>query len=240
VEQVTAGSNFRKGTPGPETESLNSPTSTDQDNMSDFKKSPPKHNPVNCCATWHLWRQGLALAIYQRAGALTNGGKTDFFAKRETIAKYFGANYEATRRAFLVLINNGWLEVLPDDPKNLKWIDHEQWAFKTNWEKCIVQDLNPWHGEADPFIGRLFAVAGGRFRTKPHWILGVRQHGWTDEEILELFRKEIAAANEKRGRREYHMTGKHECFYRVAQHVKRNAHRQKQAQAHEDYDQNSR
>src|SRR6266403_975161 len=156
--------------------------------MADFQKSPPKHNSLNCDACWHLWRQGLAFAIYNRAGALTNGGRTPLFATVQTLTDYFGSKYEPTRRARLVLINNGWLKPIPNDPKNLTFVTHDAWAFETSYSKCVERTLNPWHGEADPFIGRVFATAGGRFRSKPHWILGVRQHGYSDDEVLEFFR----------------------------------------------------
>jgi hypothetical protein len=191
----------------------------------DFQKAPPKHNSMNCCTAWHLWRQGLALAIYNRAGTLTNGGKTEFFPNIKTLSKYFGSNYESTRRARLVLINNGWLTHGTDE-RHFNFIAHDTWAFTTNWEKCVEQDLNPWHGEADPFIGRVFAIAGGRFRAKPHWILGVRKYGYSDDEILELFRKELEAAACKRAKGEHSMTGNHQCFYRVSQHLREHSRRQ--------------
>jgi len=189
--------------------------------MSDFKKSFPKHNPMNCCTAWHLWRHGLALAIYTRAGQLTANGKTEFFARRQTLAKYFGANYEATRRAFLLLVNNGWLEHGSDET-HFKYMTHDDWAF-LHEGKCVVQDVNPWHGEADPFIKRLFGVAGGRFRAKPHWLLGVRKYGYTDEEIVALFRTELTTAAERKKRGNHSHTAAGQCFYRLSCFLKANS-----------------
>jgi hypothetical protein len=170
-----------------------------------------------------LWSHGLSLAIYDRIGILTNGGQTEFFATRQTLSKYFGSSYEATRRAFLVLVNNGWLTPVPNEEGHFTFIKHDVWAFTTDYVKCVEQQLNPWHAEADPFIGRLFAVAGGKFRAKPHWLLGIRKYGYSDDEVLKLFTTEIAAAKAKRDRGAYGMTSPSQCFYRVHNYLKQNS-----------------
>ncbi len=186
--------------------------------MPDFKQSNPKHQPFKCSPAWHLWRHGLALAIYLRAGTITNGGKTEFFAKVETLKNYFGSSYEAARRARCLLVSNGWLSPVPNDEGYFYFVTHDAWAILFP-NKCCERDLLPWSGDADPFIGKLWAAAGGRFRAKPHFLLGVRKYG-TEEEILAVFNEELEAAKVKRMSGDKYLTAPSQCFYRVYMKLK--------------------
>jgi hypothetical protein len=216
------GSNFRKRS-GAETKSLDPPTPTPRTGKNvDFKKSDPTHTPLNCSPSWHLWRRGLSLAIYNRIGQLTyvrGGDRNPFFAKITTLQKYFGAKYESTRRAFHFLVANGWLEPVPNESGTYTYVEHEVWSFKYEG-KCMVADvLQPWHGTADPFIGQIWAAAGGKFRCKPHWILGAKKYA-PEAVVLDLFRKELAAAKERKARGDWQHTSPGQCFYKVTQHLK--------------------
>lgn len=190
--------------------------------MTDFKKSNPQHTPLNCSPAFHLWRHGLSLAIYIRIGQLTYAGSAErnvFFGRISTLAKYFDATYEATRRAFKLLVANGWLAPVPNEPAKYVYVDHDAWAF-THEGRCMVAELlQPWHGTADPFIGQIWAAAGGKFRGQPHWFIGVRKYA-TEEVVLELFRKELAAAKERKARGDWQCTNPEQCFYKVSQHLK--------------------
>lgn len=186
--------------------------------MPDFKKAPPKQNPFLCNTEWHLWTQPLALAIYNLAGRVTNSGEKPFFAKRQTVALHFGSHRNTTSKAFKTLINNGWFEHT-DKEDHFKYVLHSAWAF-THPDHCVIRELQHWSEEADPFIGKLWAVAGGRFRAKPHWILGVRKYARSDEEVLTLFKEELARAAERRAKGSYEETSPAQCFYRVSRHLK--------------------
>lgn len=157
-----------------------------------------------------------------RIGQITyvkGGPRNEFFGRITSLAKYFGATYEATRRNFHLLVSNGWLTIVPDKQGYFNYVHHDDWAQGTD-RKCMVAPiLTPWQGTADPFVGQLWAAAGGRFRGKAHWILGVRKYA-TDDLILDLFRTQLAAAKEKRKRGEYRDTGPGQCSYQVAQFLK--------------------
>ena len=165
----------------------------------------------------------MSLALYNRIGQLTYAGKDEprnpFFGKISTLGKYFGSQYESTRRAFHFLVANGWLTPVPNEKDKYIYVEHEMWSF-TNQDKCMVAEvLQPWHGTADPFIGQLWAAAGGKFRGKAHWLLGVKKYA-SEAVVLDLFRKELAAAKERKARGDWQCTKPEQCFYKVAQHLK--------------------
>ena len=190
--------------------------------MTDFKKSNPQHTPLNCSPAFHLWRHGLSLAIYIRIGQLTYAGHNErnaFFGKISTLAKYFDATYEATRRAFKLLVANGWLTPVPNEPTKYFYVEHDAWV-STHSGACMVAELlQPWHGTADPFVGQIWAAAGGKFRGKIHWFLGAKK--WAPEEvILDLFRKELAAAKVRKANGDWRSTKPEQCFYKVTEYLK--------------------
>jgi hypothetical protein len=174
---------------------------------------------LKCSAGNHLWRHGLALAIYNKAGALTNNGEVPrtFFAKRETLAKFFDASYNAVCNAVKYLRDEKWL--LPTEKENhFLYARHDDWAAK-NPGKCMARDLVPYQEEADPFVGKLFAIARGSLKVKEHWIIGMRKNA-TDEEILDLFAKqrEIDIARRKSG--DGHLTAPNNSLYVVMHKLK--------------------
>jgi hypothetical protein len=190
--------------------------------VTDFKKSYPQHTPLNCSPAFHLWRHGLSLAIYFRIGQLTyvkGAERNMFFGKISTLAKYFGSNPESTRRAFHFLVANGWLVPVPNEPGKYAYVEHDVWAF-THEGRCMVAELlQPWHGTADPFVGQIWAAAGGKFHGKIHWFLGVRKYA-SEEVILDLFRKELAAAKARKAQGDWRFTKPEQCFYKVHQYLK--------------------
>jgi hypothetical protein len=153
-----------------------------------FKKAPPQSNPSPCSAERHLWPYGLSLAIYVRIGTLTAGGKNSFYGKTKTLAKYFGANAEAARRAFKRLVNAGWLQPLTEKG-HYKYINHDDRAFIK--ADCVaVEELPHWAAEADPFAGKIHGASGGKIRLLPNWLAAARKH-CTEEEFLTALRKEF-------------------------------------------------
>src|SRR5882672_1309828 len=79
--------------------------------MSDFPQSLPRPNPFKCDSTRHLCRYGLALAIYQKIGQITNGGKRTYHSDTAIMAEFFEANKAYVRRMFALLDRAGWLVV---------------------------------------------------------------------------------------------------------------------------------
>jgi len=187
--------------------------------MPTWKRANPKHQPLKCSAGNHLWRYGLALAIYNKAGALTNNGDPDrtFFAKRETLTKFFGSSYNAVCNAVKRLRKDGWL--LDTDKENhYLYVSHEAWE-KLHPGKCVARDLVPYQEEADPFVGKLFALAHGSLRVKEHWVVGMRKLA-SEEVILEMFAAEVAEAKARRKEGKYTLTSPSQCLYRVTQKLK--------------------
>ena len=157
--------------------------------MSDFKKSLPKPNRPKCAPERHLWRYGLSLAIYERVGELTSGGKNEITIRPETLRKYFGSNRESTRRAFKRLVNAGWFQPLPRKG-HYKYVHHDERAL-TKKDCAELPDLPLWSIEADPFVGKIHAAAGGELKLMPNW-LGAARANCTEEEFLDALRKEFA------------------------------------------------
>lgn len=188
--------------------------------MPTWKRRNPDHQPLKCDAGFHLWHHGLALAIYNKAGALTKGDKDkDFFANRETLAVFYKAHPNSVSNAMNFLLKRGWLEPT-DVEKHYKYVNHDKWAFLgKNAEQCVSRDLVAYQEEADPFVGKLFAIAHGSLRLKEHWVVGVRKVA-TDEQILEAFaeQRRIDIARRKNG--DGHLTGPTQSFYAVTQKLK--------------------
>lgn len=184
--------------------------------MTNWKKASPRHNPYKCSASWHLRKNGLWLAIYNLVGTVTNGGRTDFFGTYQGVASHYGSGYESTRRAFHALTKYGWLERLDDG--NYKYVPHEKWVF-LNEGKCVVREALSWEDEADPLVGKLFAIAGGKFRIMEWKLKWARKHG-SDEEILELFTAEVEKAKAAKALGNWAGTHSSSCFFRVIEHLK--------------------
>jgi hypothetical protein len=175
-----------------------------------WQKSNPKHKAFNCSYAWHYRKSGLYLAIYYMIGGVTSGGKTPFFSTIENVAKYFDANYETVRRIIHQLVKEGWLKEKPD---GWWWVGHKDWV-KTHPNKCCVRAELVWESEADPFVGKLYAIAGGKLKLYRNNIAGIKALAEEDE-ILELYRREIDAASESRARGVYEGTSPKACFWAV-------------------------
>jgi hypothetical protein len=187
-----------------------------------WKKSNPKHQPLKCSAGNHLWRHGLALAIYDKAGALTLNGEDGrtFFAKRETLSKFFGSHYNAACKAVNFLRRLKFLQAT-DKENHFTYIPHDKWALLYPG-RCVDRDLAHYQEETDPFVGKLFALAQGSIRVKEHWIIGLKKLA-PEEEILEMFAQQRALDIARRKSGDGQLTSPANSLYAVTARLK--AHR---------------
>jgi hypothetical protein len=189
-----------------------------------WKQRNPDHQPLKCSAEWHLWRHGLALAIYNKAGAITNGGDPNrtFFVQRSTLAKFFDAHYNAVCKAISTLRKEK-LFLATDKENHFLYVSHEKYAT-SHPEKCAARNLVPYQEEADPFVGKLFAIAKGSLKLKEHWLVGMRKYA-TDEEIVKLFaeQRDKDIARRKAGGEAARFTSANNSFYAVSLLVKSRA-----------------
>jgi DNA-binding transcriptional regulator YhcF (GntR family) len=162
--------------------------------MSTWKESFPKSKPFKCCAAWHLWKSGQALAVYDFLGGITSGGKGEFFSSIRQVAIFFGMNYEATRRVFKVLRKLGFIELLTEG--KFSYVSHEEWAEK-NPGKCAARELLPWQECSDPFVGKIWQIAGGKLRVLDWQVAAIRKHVGEESFLLE-FEQQINESVKKR------------------------------------------
>ncbi len=170
--------------------------------MPDFRESLPRPNPFKCCAAKHLWRHGLALAIYDKIGEITNGGERRYHTDTARMAVLFGASKAYVRRMFAALNRAGFLVVLKpadldyrDGGKLLykkeraiklrKYIRHDDWA-KTHPGKCVVVDeqLMPWSANADPLWGQIYSAVDGKLRANEGLVKAARNSGVSDDVFI--------------------------------------------------------
>lgn len=192
--------------------------------MTDFKQPYPKHNPPHCSAEWHLWRSPLMLAIYCRAGALTRGGTEGrtFFAKAESLAKYFGSSYSATTRAIRMLVAHGWLipTLVKKGQKHYLWVHHDVWAV-SHPSGCAERELFAWQetlATRDPLVNRLYGSANGNLRLRSKLVAEL--HEYNEDEVVRLYVNEIAAREEKRKRGDWGSTSNESCLWRVVKYLR--------------------
>jgi hypothetical protein len=105
----------------------------------------PEHQPLKCSAEQHLWRQGLALAIYGKARTVTAGGERPFNANQVTLSIFFRAHKNAVLNAMNFLRKNGWL--IPSGENEYTVVSHEEWVKRQAKEgkpsSCIEQKIVP-------------------------------------------------------------------------------------------------
>jgi hypothetical protein len=75
----------------------------------------------------------------------------------------------------------------------------------------------PYQEEADPFVGKLYAIAKGKLRLSgPHIIEGLRKLA-TEERILEMFAIEVMWAEHRKKNGQYENNRPDQCLYAVKQ-----------------------
>jgi hypothetical protein len=194
--------------------------------MSDFQEALPRPNQLHCCAERHLWRHGLALAIYQKIGVLTAGGKRSYHTDTARMALFFDANKAYVRRAFAALAHAGFLVIengSESGPKAFKrmravktrrWISHDDWA-KANPGKCVCVDENlmPWSGDVDPLCGQLWAALDGKMRMYEALLKHARGSGRADKEIVAALSANWRAAMERKARKDFNRVSAKAVFF---------------------------
>ena len=189
--------------------------------MPTWKPAFPEHKPFKCCTAWHLRNSGLYLAVHVFIGGLTAGGENPFFSSISRVSAFFESDYETTRRVFKNLTKMGWLRY-DHDGRKYWYVSHDAW-MAANPGKCQERFLLQWQVEADPFVGQLYAAAGGKFYVREGWVIGLRKLAG-DAEFLDLFRKELASAKSRKSNGDWRKTSPKECFWVVYKYFKNKAH----------------
>ena len=102
----------------------------------------PEHQPLKCSSEWHLWRHGLALAIYDKARTVTAGDKKPFNANQVTLSKFFRAHPNSVLNAMNYLRKNGWLIPVAED--EYRCLSHDDWVKEHSKPlPCIEQKKMP-------------------------------------------------------------------------------------------------
>jgi hypothetical protein len=107
-----------------------------------WQKRHPEHQPLKCSSEHHLWRQGLALAIYVKAGTLTNGGENPFTASQVTLAKFFDSHLNSIGNAMNFLRKHGWL-VPGEKADEYKYVSHTDWVA-AHAGHCVERKIVPY------------------------------------------------------------------------------------------------
>ena len=146
-----------------------------------------------CTAERHLWRSGLALAIYSKISALSWNSATKehgrYFTSVEMMSEYLGADYSATYKAFQLLKQKGWLEKElgknPFKSKDYKIITHE--ARRLFYpDECFAREGMVWDDEEskDRLGVLLFKTSFGRMKLYANHLAALRSTGLADDAII--------------------------------------------------------
>src|SRR5882724_6348494 len=79
---------------------------------------PTTDSRFNCEACRHMWRQGLAFAIYDLIARFSHEGGA-YFSSLTAMADYFGASYDSVHQAVQWLLKNGWIELVGHAPPSV-------------------------------------------------------------------------------------------------------------------------
>jgi hypothetical protein len=161
--------------------------------MGDNSKGKPANpeSQFHCSAEWHFvqMKSRLAAPIYGWASKVSRRSGV-FHASAEHMAQYFGVNRKTIFSALDELTAGGFLELMRKErfkPNIYKVIGHKEWAI-AHPGRCVRQVEYPWKGEGDPLGRQLYAISGGRVKFWPNQMTGLRNIGFSDEEITEHFR----------------------------------------------------
>jgi hypothetical protein len=165
--------------------------------MTDNAKGDPAvpESQLHCSAEWHMvqMKSHIAAPVYGLARKLSKKSKT-LYASAEHMAAYFHVNRKSVLRALKELAAIGFLELIRVEcgkPNVYRVVDHRDWAIAH--PGCCVQEVSfPWKGEGDPLGRLLCAISGGRAKFQPNQMTGLRNLGFTNEEITDQFRRFLA------------------------------------------------
>jgi hypothetical protein len=156
---------------------------------------PIRESEFYCSAEWHMvqMKSPRAAPIYTWARKVSSGSGS-FHASAQNMAAYFRVDRKVILRALKELAAYGFLVLDRAErgkPNKYKVIDHKEWAA-THQGLCVQEIAFPWKGEGDPLGRQLYATSGGRTKFWPNQMTGLRNLGFGDEEIAELFRRFLA------------------------------------------------
>jgi hypothetical protein len=157
------------------------------------------HHRFCCSVERHLFRSGLALAVYQKLYGLTSKKGWVFHTSKEGLQHFFGVSKNGLGNAFKLLVKLGWLEELDANPetlyeirkqefrpKNYRVIPHKEWVL-THPDQCLDETM-PWDGEEKDRLGSdLWNVSKGNLKWFGGQLKAVRRSGFSDDEIVARF-----------------------------------------------------
>lgn len=158
---------------------------------------------LQCCSEVHLHKSGLALAVYNKIGALTNGGENGkvYFTTLEPLADLFGVAPNSIWRVVTLLCKEGFLEKSAMNggseqadcfqSKRYRYVGHTEWASK-NPGKCY-ESLDPnWDDLGDPLARELWQVSAGNTRWYTNQLVCLRSTNWDDQKIVAEWKSHLA------------------------------------------------
>lgn len=145
-----------------------------------------------CSAEWHLKRMKsrFACPLYNWARKLSKQSGGVFYASAEHVAEYFGVDRKTALSALAELAESGFFVIDRTErfkPNTYRVIDHKEWA-KRHPGRCVEKESFPWSGDGDPLGRELYAISGGRVKFWPKQMTGLRNLGFSDEDIIKQFR----------------------------------------------------
>jgi len=154
-----------------------------------------------CCSVErHLFRSGLALAVYGKLYGLTSKKGWVYHTSKESLQMWFGVSQKGLSNAFKLLVKLGWLEELDADPetvyeikkrehrsKNYRVVPHKEWVL-THQDRCTVENM-PGDGETKDKLGSdLWNVSKGNLKWYASQLTAVRKSGFSDRDLVAQFR----------------------------------------------------
>jgi hypothetical protein len=113
-----------------------------------------------------------------------------FYASTLNMTRYFGTHRNVVSSTLAELQHAGFLELVQAErgkPNCYKLIDHKVWAA-AHPGQCVQESSMPWKGEGDPLGPQLYAISGGRAKFWPRQMTGLRNLGFSDDQITDQFR----------------------------------------------------
>jgi hypothetical protein len=130
----------------------------------------------------------LAAPIYTWARKVSKKSGS-FYASAQRMAAYFRLNRKTVLSAMDELVDNGFFQIDRVErfkPNVYKVLDHKEWAI-AHPGHCVQELSFPWKGQGDPLGRQLYAISGGRAKFWPNQMTGLRNLGFSDEEIIKHF-----------------------------------------------------
>jgi len=157
----------------------------------------PVESQFHCSAEWHLrqMKSRFAPLLYSWARRLSKKSRV-FSASAENVSAYFYVDRKTVLSALDELAVSGFFEITHSErfkPSLYLVVDHRDWA-KRHPDRCLERVSFPWEGEGDSLGRQLYAISGGRVKFWPRHMTGLRNLGFSDEQIIEQFRGFMEAA----------------------------------------------